>query len=123
MIPVISPLQAAVALTECWSPRILGEIDDAYLKVARLKGTLCWHAHAEEDELFLVLQGHLRIELEDGVLELAEGDLTVIPKGVHHNPVAQEECLVLLLERKSTRHTGDEVTERTRSVEEQLRPL
>jgi mannose-6-phosphate isomerase-like protein (cupin superfamily) len=82
-----------------------------------------WHSHEAEDELFLVLKGHLRIELEDGTVELDEGELFVVPKGVRHNPVAEQECHLLLIERKSTLHTGAEVTERTRSVAEQLRPL
>ena len=73
--------------------------------------------------MFLVLKGRLRIELEDGTVELDEGELFVVPKGVRHNPVAEQECHLLLIERKSTLHTGAEVTERTRSVAEQLRPL
>jgi mannose-6-phosphate isomerase-like protein (cupin superfamily) len=74
----------------------------------------------QEDELFFVLKGRLRIEMEDGAVELDEGQLFVVPKGVRHNPVAEDECL-LLVERKSTQHTGDTVTGKTRSVEEQLR--
>ena len=118
-----SPKQIAASLTELWSPRVIAEVDDAYVKVAKVHGTLVWHAHEHEDELFLVLQGRLRLEMEEGAVELGEGELFVVPKGVRHNPVAEEECLLLLLERKSTRHTGDIATERTRSVEDQLRPL
>ena len=118
-----SPKQIAASLTELWSPRVIAEVDDAYVKVAKVHGTLVWHAHEHEDELFLVLQGRLRLEMEEGAVELGEGELFVVPKGVRHNPVAEEECLLLLLERKTTRHTGDIVTERTRSVEDQLRPL
>ncbi|HEX2644759.1 MAG TPA: cupin domain-containing protein [Thermoanaerobaculia bacterium] len=119
----ISPQRAAASLTEHWSPRVIGEVDDSYVKVAKVQGTFGWHSHEHEDELFLVLKGHLRIEMEDGAVELKEGELYVVPKGVRHNPVAEEECHVLLFERKSTLHTGDVVTERTRSLEEQLRPL
>lgn len=118
-----SPKQIAASLTELWSPRVIAEVDDAYVKVAKVHGTLVWHAHEHEDELFLVLQGRLRLEMEEGAVELGEGELFVVPKGVRHNPVAEEECLLLLLERKTTRHTGDVVTGRTRSVEDQLRPL
>ena len=118
-----SPKQIAASLTELWSPRVIAEVDDAYVKVAKVHGTLVWHAHEHEDELFLVLQGRLRLEMEAGAVELGEGELFVVPKGVRHLPVAVEECLLLLLERKTTRHTGDIVTERTRSVEDQLRPL
>ena len=123
MPPVISPAKTAASLTELWSPRVVAEVDDAYIKVAKVKGTLAWHHHADEDELFLVLKGRLRIEMEDGTVELGEGELFVVPKGVRHNPVADEECHIVLIERKSTRHTGDEVTDRTRSLDEQLRPL
>lgn len=120
MPAAISPRQAAAALTEFWSPRVIGELDDSYLKVAKLLGTFGWHSHNDEDELFLVLAGQLRIELEIGAVELAEGELFVVPKGVRHNPVAQAECLILLIERKSTLHTGNQVTDRTRSIAQQL---
>ena len=123
MIQPLSPAEAATRLGELWSPRVLAEVDDAYVKVAKVHGTLAWHSHAEEDELFYVLKGALRIELEDGVVELGEGQMCVVPKGVRHNPVAEQECHLLLIERKSTRHTGDVVTGLTRSIDEQRRPL
>ncbi|MDX2298287.1 MAG: cupin domain-containing protein [Xanthomonadaceae bacterium] len=119
----ISPKHLAAALTELWSPRVIAEVDDAFVKVAKLHGSLGWHAHADEDELFFVLSGHLRIEMELGTVELNQGELFVVPKGVRHNPVADDECQVLLIERKSTLHTGDMVNDKTRSVAEQLRPL
>lgn len=118
-----SPARIAASLAELWSPRVVAEVDDAYVKVARVHGTLAWHAHADEDELFYVLKGRLRIEMEERTVELGEGELFVVPKGVRHNPVADEECHLLLIERKSTQHTGDEVTDKTRSIDEQLRPL
>lgn len=117
---VVRPIDIAAALTETWSPRVIAELDDHYIKVAKLKGTLCWHAHENEDELFQVLAGRLRIELRDGTVELGPGEVFVVPRGVEHNPVADEECLVMLIERKSTRHTGEQVIEGTRSIEEQL---
>ena len=116
-----SPKAIAAALTEYWSPRVVGEVDDSYIKVAKVHGSLCWHSHDNEDELFLILKGHLRIELEHAAaIELDEGEMFVVPKGVRHNPVAEQECLLMLIERKSTLHTGDVVTERTRSLAEQL---
>lgn len=123
MHQALSPKQIAAALSEFWSPRVIAEVDDAYVKVAKLHGSFTWHAHEQEDELFLVLGGRLRIELEDGVVDLGEGEMYLVPKGVRHNPVAEEECIVLLIERKSTLHTGDTVTEKTRSIEEQLRQV
>jgi mannose-6-phosphate isomerase-like protein (cupin superfamily) len=118
-----SPKAVAESLTELWSPRVVGELDDCYVKVAKVQGTFGWHSHAHEDELFFILKGGLRIEMEAGAVELAEGDMFVVPKGVRHKPVAEQECLVMLVERKSTLHTGDVVTEKTRSLEDQLRPV
>ena len=117
-----NPRTIAASLTELWSPRVIGEVDDAYIKVAKVHGTFGWHHHAGEDELFFVLAGRLRIELRDRAVELDEGGMFIVPKGVEHNPVAERECLVMLIERKSTLHTGNVVNERTRSIEEQLRP-
>ncbi len=118
---VVWPKQIAASLTELWSPRVIAEVDDAYIKVAKVEGTLAWHSHENEDELFLVLKGHLRIEMEDSAVELGEGEMFVVPKGVRHNPVAEQECHLMLIERKSTLHTGDVVTAKTRSLAEQLR--
>ena len=118
----ISPVRIAAGLTELWSPSVIAEVDDSYIKVAKVQGVFGWHAHTDEDELFLVLQGHLRIEMEAGTVDLREGEIFVVPKGVRHNPVAEHECLVMLIERKSTLHTGDTITEKTRSIAEQLRP-
>jgi mannose-6-phosphate isomerase-like protein (cupin superfamily) len=86
-------------------------------------GSLTWHAHDNEDELFYILKGRLRIEMEAGDVELGEGEMFVVPKGVRHNPIADEECHLLLIERKTTLHTGSDVTDKTRSIDEQLRPL
>jgi mannose-6-phosphate isomerase-like protein (cupin superfamily) len=119
----VSPYEIAAGLAELWSPRVVGEVDDAYIKVAKVHGSLTWHSHENEDEMFLVLKGRLRIELEDGAVDLNEGQMFVVPKGVRHNPVADEECQLLLIERKSTLHTGGVKTEMTRSIADQLRPL
>ncbi len=114
----------AASLPELWSPRVVGEVDEVFVKVARVQGELVWHSHENEDELFLVLKGKLRLEIEgDDPVELEEGELFVMPKGVRHLPIAEEECHLLLIERKTTRHTGNEVSELTRSVEDQLRPF
>jgi mannose-6-phosphate isomerase-like protein (cupin superfamily) len=120
---VVSPQSIAARLTEYWSPRVVAELDDCYVKVAKLRGSLAWHSHDAEDELFYVLKGSLRIEMEARTVVLAPGDAFVVPKGVRHNPVADLECLVMLVERKTTLHTGGEVTEKTRSLADQLRPL
>ena len=89
---VVSPTAVAEKLTDHWSPRVVAEVDDSYVKVAKVKGTLTWHSHEGEDELFFVLKGTLRIEMEDRAITLNAGELFVVTKGVRHNPVADEEC-------------------------------
>jgi mannose-6-phosphate isomerase-like protein (cupin superfamily) len=123
MNKVVSVMGAAAGLPEKWSPRVIAEVDDVYVKVAKVRGQLAWHTHGNEDEFFMVLKGHLRIELDDGNVELREGESFVVPKGVRHNPVADSECQIMLIERKSTLHTGSTVTEKTRSIAEQLQPF
>ena len=123
MPQVVSLKSAAESLDELWSPRVVSELEDSYVKVAKVKGTLAWHAHDAEDELFFVLKGSLRIEMESGAVELNEGDAFVVPKGVRHHPVAAEECHLMLIEKKTTLHTGTEITGKTRSLEDQLRPV
>ena len=81
MSDAISPKEIALALTEVWSPRIIAEADDAYIKVAKVHGSLTWHSHEKEDEVFFVLEGHLRIEMENGSVELDEGEMFVVQKG------------------------------------------
>ena len=121
MPTAISPQDLVARLTEYWSPRVIGEVDDNYVKVAKLLGVFGWHAHEAEDELFFVLRGRLRIEMEAGAVEIGAGEFYVVPKGVRHNPVAEAEVHVLLFERKTTLHSGNEINEKTRTIEEQLR--
>ena len=119
LIPV--DLEARFAeVTELWSPKVIGRVNDQYVKIARLQGEFVWHAHEDEDELFLVIRGLLRIQLEDGDVTLRPGEFVIVPRGVRHNPMAAEECWVMLIETVSTKHTGDVVNERTRSIAEQL---
>jgi mannose-6-phosphate isomerase-like protein (cupin superfamily) len=120
MNPTSSPLRIAAGLADLWSPRIVGELDDSYVKVAKVQGVFGWHNHRHEDELFYILKGRLRIDMAEGPVNLEEGEMFVVPKGVEHNPIADEECLILLIERKSTLHTGETVTDKTRSIDEQL---
>lgn len=107
----------AAARQDTWSPRIVAQVSGTAIKVARLEGRFVWHDHAGEDEAFFVLRGQLRIEYEDrDDVTLGPGDLHVVPAGVRHNPVADDECLVALIEPMTTAHTGDVVTARTKSV-------
>lgn len=123
MSNVISPGNIAAALTELWFPHVVAELDDSFVKVAKIQGSLTWHSHDSEDELFYVLKGVLKIEMEERTVELHQGDAFVVPKGVRHNPIAEQECHIMLIERKSTLHTGTDIVEKTRSVAEQLRAI
>lgn len=123
MLEVVCPRETAAALTEHWSPRVVAELEDSYVKVAKVQGTLAWHSHENEDELFYILKGSLTIEMEGRTVVLNEGEMFVVPKGVRHNPIAEQECHLMLIERKTTLHTGSEVTSKTRSLSEQLRPV
>ncbi len=122
--PGSPPVDVAAALeevTDHWTPRVVGRVNDQYVKVAKLLGELVWHAHDQEDELFLVVFGRLRIQLEDRPeVVLEPGQLFVVPKGVRHNPVADEEVGIVLIETVTTQHTGSERTDRTVPIEQQL---
>ena len=121
MIPAINPLAALDAMAEYWSPKVVGRVNDQYVKVAKLLGEFVWHRHDDEDELFQVLRGRLRIQFEEGVeTVLQAGEFCVVPRGVLHNPVADEECWIMLIETVTTLHTGTIESDRTRSIAEQL---
>lgn len=108
-------------VTEYWSPRVVGRVNDQYVKVAKLKGEFTWHKHADEDELFYVVYGRLRIQIEgrDDIV-LNPGDFCVVPRNTMHNPVADEECGIALIETVTTLHTGETVTPLTKSIDAQL---
>jgi mannose-6-phosphate isomerase-like protein (cupin superfamily) len=97
-----------------WCPKIVGEINESYVKLAKLKGEFVWHHHDSEDEMFLVVKGKLMIKLRNTDVFLNDGEFLIIPKGVEHMPVAEEEVWVLLIEPKSTSNTGNIVNERTK---------
>ena len=103
-----------------WNPRIVGEVNDCYLKVVRFKGDFVWHHHDEEDEMFMVIKGSFVMKLEDRDVQLNEGEFIVIPRGVEHMPVADEEVEVLLIEPKTTLNTGNPKNERTVEVLQQI---
>jgi mannose-6-phosphate isomerase-like protein (cupin superfamily) len=108
------PLAAALArFSDHWSPKIVGEVNDAHIKLAKLKGEFVWHHHEAEDELFLVLAGRMTMRFRDGDVPLETGEMIVVPRGVEHMPVADEECHVMLVEPKSTLNTGNVVGDRT----------
>lgn len=113
MIEVVNLAEKLSLFGEHWSPKVVGELNDSYVKVVKVRGEFVWHHHDNEDELFLVLKGRLTIKLRDRDLHIGEGELVVIPRGVEHMPVAEEEVHILLLEPKTTLNTGDVQNERT----------
>lgn len=96
-----------------WVPRIAGELNGQYVKLVRFKGAYDWHRHENEDEMFFVVKGSFRVELRDGAVELGEGEFVIVPRGVEHRPVADEECHVMLFEPASTLNTGNIRTDKT----------
>ena len=98
---------------EFWSPKIAGELNGQYVKLAKLKGEFVWHHHENGDELFMVVKGKLTIKLQDQNIELNEGQFFIIPRGVEHLPIAEEECHVMLFEPKSVNNTGNTKNEKT----------
>ena len=103
-----------------WNPRIVGELNGQHVKLAKLKGEFVWHHHDTEDELFLVLKGRLRMRLEDGDVLVEPGEMLVVPRGMEHQPVAEEEVHVLLFEPATTLNTGNVRNERTRENLERI---
>ena len=109
----VSLADALSRIGEHWKPMIVGELNGQQVTVVKFRGPFVWHHHEQEDELFLVLRGRFRMELRDRTVELAEGDMLVVPRGVEHRPVADEEVEVLLFEPASTLNTGNVRNERT----------
>ena len=105
---------------EQWSPKIVGELNGQQVKLAKLQGSFVWHHHQDEDELFYVVKGSLKILLRDKTIELAEGEFFIVPRGVEHLPVAEEEVWVLLFEPGTTLNTGNIVNEKTKEALEQI---
>ena len=99
--------------SECWSPKIIGDLNDSYVKVAKFKGEFTWHKHDNEDELIHVVHGMLTIQFRDRDVDLSEGEFLIVPKGVEHCPKSESGADVMLLEPKSTLNTGDVINERT----------
>jgi quercetin dioxygenase-like cupin family protein len=122
-MPAIKILERAIALTEYFSPKVIGEVNDVYVKIAKIKGEeIPWHNHAGEDELFYIIEGSLLFEVEgEEPFTMETGDLYIVKRGVNHRVSSTEECSILLVENKSTAHLGNTESEITRSVEEQLK--
>jgi mannose-6-phosphate isomerase-like protein (cupin superfamily) len=100
-------------ISEQWAPKIIAQMNDYHFKLVKVHGEFIWHEHPETDEVFLVLSGQLVIQFRDGSVTLNEGEMFVVPKGVEHKPVAQEECHIMLVEPANTVNTGNVVDEKT----------
>ena len=113
MINVVNLADKFSLIKEQWVPKIIAQLNDYHFKIAKIQGEFVWHCHPETDEVFLVVDGILTIQLRDGDLHLAPGELCVIPKGVEHKPAAANECQILMVEPAGTLNTGDSGGERT----------
>ncbi len=107
MINTINLAQKLSSFTTPWVPKVVGELNDQYVKVVKFKGEYVWHKHLDEDEMFMVLSGRIRVHLRDGVVELNQGEFCVVPRGVEHKPEADETAEILLFEPATTRNTGN----------------
>lgn len=119
---MINLKETAQKLSNYFSPKIISEVNDQYVKLAKIKGQeVPWHTHDQEDELFYIIEGCLVMKLEGQEAQnMQQGDLFVVPKGVKHRVSSEEECLILLIESKSTKHTGDVNSSISKSIEDQL---
>ncbi len=106
-VSVINLKEKSSKINQIFSPKIVAQLNDYHIKLAKTKGEFVWHKHKDTDELFMVIKGSLQIDLRDKALKLKEGELVVIPKGVEHRPVCNEECTALLIEPAGTINTGD----------------
>jgi mannose-6-phosphate isomerase-like protein (cupin superfamily) len=106
-LEVVNLAEKFARFSEHWSPKILARLNDYHVKAVKLRGEFVWHRHVETDELFLVTKGNLTIRLRDRDVTIGPGELLVVPKGIEHMPVAEEECEMLLIEPAGTPNTGD----------------
>ncbi len=114
---------ACKGLPELWSPRVVGQVNDQFVKVVRAQGEFPWHTHVLEDELFLVLRGCLRVgrsETDGGSVDVHPGEMFIVPRGIRHNTSAVQETWLVLIETVTTQHTGGQQTPLTRSIAEQM---
>ena len=120
MIEKVNLAAKLATFAERWTPKIVAELNGQHVKVAKLEGPFVWHHHENEDELFLVVKGSFRMELRDGSVDVGEGELVVVPRGVEHRPVADAEVHIVLFEPAGTLNTGDVVNERTVAAPERI---
>lgn len=110
---VVNLAEKFAAFSDRWSPKIVGEVNDTYVKLVKLEGEFVWHRHENEDEMFLVVRGRLRMRFRDGEAVIGPGEFLIVPRGVEHLPAAEEEVHLVLIEPRSTLNTGNVRNERT----------
>ena len=93
--------------SDYWSPKVIAEMNDYQFKLVKIKGDFVWHNHADTDETFIVIEGEMKIEFEDKTIELTEGEMYVVPKGVEHKPYAEKECKIMIIEPRGVVNTGN----------------
>ncbi|NNE15774.1 MAG: cupin domain-containing protein [Saprospiraceae bacterium] len=110
-------------ITEYFSPKVIGEVNDVYIKLAKIKGEdIPWHNHENEDEMFFIIEGEMLFEVEnEPPFTMKKGDIFIVKKGINHRVSSKKECKIMLIENKTTAHTGDIVSKVTKSIEEQLK--
>jgi len=106
--------QKLTLINNYWDPKIVGELNDQYVKLVKFKGEFIWHKHDNEDEMFFVIKGSFKMELRDRIIDINENEFIIVPKGVEHKPIADEEVSVMLFEPAATLNTGDKINELTR---------
>lgn len=111
----INLMEKLSSFSDHWSPKVIAEMNDYQFKLVKIKGDFIWHNHADTDEVFIVIEGSMCIEFEDRTIELSEGEMYVVPKGVNHKPYAQEECKIMLVEPRNVVNTGDKEDDLTAS--------
>jgi mannose-6-phosphate isomerase-like protein (cupin superfamily) len=116
----INLLEKFDLVNEHWSPKIIGELNGQQVKLVKFKGEFVFHKHDNEDELFMVIKGKFRMEYRDKTVDINEGEIIVVPRGVEHKPVADEEVWVLLFEPASTLNTGNVINEKTKTELEKI---
>tara|TARA_B100000401_G_C52741334_1_gene688516 strand:+ start:566 stop:937 length:372 start_codon:yes stop_codon:yes gene_type:complete len=99
--------------TEHWEPRVIAEMNNYQFKLVRIKGDFIWHNHPDTDEAFIVIQGNMKIQFKNSIVEIGEGEMIIVPKGVNHKPIAEDECLVMLVEPRGVVNTGEKVSDYT----------
>jgi mannose-6-phosphate isomerase-like protein (cupin superfamily) len=120
VIDKVSLAAKLASFDERWQPKIVAELNDSYVKVVKLDGEFVWHHHDDEDELFLVVSGRMRMQFRDGEVVVEAGELVVVPRGVEHRPVGEDGCEVALIEPKTTLNTGNVRSERTVDAPERI---